>query len=291
MARSKKEQYTPYQSLKQSDYVINREQEGNPNYVPIVDHLAMVHKLDQLAATCAEVDEDRIAADRNAAYTRFMAAWAIPKEFEQSVDKTNEKFQKKFDSVYNAEFIQYEMNPADHTLKRCLCRNEFDDPTRYDAMIRNWEDEWRDSLNKDLGDYWLYGDNSTADKFVEGTYIAGKLGHAANIPTWLFAADTFQEPEFHMNTVQKIALAHAIHHTLGKQPYGYIEAAGEVERMCRVGVREVHEAFIWLQGADLVDVVYVPANRRWSRTRSCGWFANIPKIITVLENYGRVITV
>ena len=289
----KKKKYVPYESLKPSDYMLGTEpQDYGGCRVPVIDYLAMVRDLENLLETCAEADEEKIKVDLAEAYKKFINTPHFPKTLMASVDTVNNRLQEKIaETPKYVDSMNEKYDFIKHELVSYLDRDQLDDPCEYDALVRNWEKDWRAALTRDLGEMWFWN-NDRVDQFVDYVHVAGLLPSPVKIPFWMMAADTFLEPEFHMTSVQKVALAHAIHFTIfNKQPHGYVEASGMVEFVCRVGTREVHQAFIDLYCNDMVDVAYVPARDRHGLTRSAGWIANIPKILTVLKNYGRDIKV
>lgn len=291
--KRKNKKYVPYESLKPSDFILGTdEQDRGGCRVPVIDYLAMIGKLENLKKSCAEADLEKIKVDLAEAYRKFITTPHFPKVLLAAVDTSNKKLNEKITET--PKYVDSMSEKYDYIANKVVSqidRDLFDDPYEYDAIIRNWEDDWRAALGRDLGEMWFWNNDRT-ENFKEPIYCSGKLPSSVKIPGWMMAADTFLEPEFHMTTVQKVALAHAIHFTIfNRQPHGYVEASGQVEMMCRVGTREVHQAFMDLYCNNMVDVAYVPAKTRLGLTRSAGWIANIPKILTVLKNYGRDIKV
>lgn len=170
-------------------------------------------------------------------------------------------------------------------------RNKVPSAQNYDNVIQQYEKDWREALKKDLAESWMWKNYDTTP-FDENIYCMGKLeSRLVRIPHWMNATDKFHEAYFHLSTIEKVALAHAIHFTLDCSDYGYIECSGRVEMWCRCSVREAHRAFQLLYRKNLVDYVRVKPAACHNLTRNWGWRANILFIQNTLNNYGRKLDV
>ena len=174
-----------------------------------------------------------------------------------------------------------------------------EEPERYAKDVQKWENDIRESLISALAEMWLFNDEEKRKKFEFYTRNWGKDFGASpvKIPSWMFAANTFLEENFHFeNNTEIVALAHAIHFTSPHCATGYLECSGHIERWCRCTTEEAHEALAELfQRGLLLEPVIIrrdtPNNPVNGVSRNLGWKANIPYIESVLKNYGRRINI
>lgn len=158
----------------------------------------------------------------------------------------------------------------------------------YNKAIQKWEADIRKLQATQLSesDIWSDDRGNGIDKQIM-TYPL--LYPSLKLPTWLMASNTFNEPNFHMDDIEKVCLAHAIKYTLPPYMQGYYENEGHVERWCRCDSKDVHKAFISLYEKNLVhDLRGTPTNED-TRIRRWMWVANVPYISMILANYGRSI--
>lgn len=169
-----------------------------------------------------------------------------------------------------------------------------EDPTgeTYKNAIQEWEFNVRSGLVKDLAETWMWKEDKT-DSFKEPTETFGQfpITSPVHIPSWMFACNSFNEDFMHLNDIEKVALAHALHYTKPMFP-GYKECSGQVERWCRCSVEEAHNAFVSLyhKGLLLPGVLLAPENCH-GLIRNMAWKANFILIRETLALYGRDIRI
>lgn len=277
----------PFVPLKQEDFLFNGKDTCCEE--PIVDRVKMMRVLLDKLELCPPENKEK--------YNKILAQYIeVLKDFmyvnnvfpvtdcetDDVMEDYNERKKQFSEDMYNVCYSNITWLEEPY-----LDRNKFERPEEYDAFIQQWEAEWREALKHDLAESWLWKTDKSAI-FEPNIACMGKLeSDRVRVPHWMYATETFEEQEFHMTTIEKIALAHALHFTLSHAQYGYLECSGHVEMWCRCSVRDAHNAFLTLQKRNLVDIIYVRPGDCHSFARNWGWIANVPKIHNTLQNYGR----
>lgn len=262
---------------------------------PVIDFGKLIRDLEIVSKEhCSEKETNpQLYADWCSQVDLWYESPIVPDNVGGSKQKADEKFFAKFPE-------EYYVTIHDKVLKEDIKVLNYDklnaeDPTgvKYGSAIREWESDTRNGLTEELGETWLWEDDRTESfKFFTQSFGLFPLRSPVMIPTWMFACNTFNEPFMHLTDIEKVALAHAIHYTTGPYDNGYLEYSGHVERWCRCGVNEVHEAFIMLYRKGLLlQPIYLEPSKCRGLSRNMGWKANIVKLQRILANYGRDVRV
>lgn len=222
-------------------------------------------------------------------------AWELMPVVAEDITLETEKADAAFYSKFSDDYYVEKTDSCGNTHKELnYDRLNAEDPTgeTYKQAIKEWEHDVRAGLIQDLGESWMWTDDRT-ESFKESSEVFGKYPMASpvQIPSWMFACNTFNEDFMHLNDVEKVALAHALHYTKPMYP-GYKECSGHVERWCRCSVEEAHKAFVSLyhKGLLLPGVLLAPENCH-GLIRNMAWKANFIRIREVLALYGRDIRI
>lgn len=161
----------------------------------------------------------------------------------------------------------------------------------YKQTIRDWEKEVRQELRDELAEKWFFGNSDKAKNFEPYMSHFGEMPSPVRIPSWLFAANTFQELDFRFNLIEIVAMAHVLHFTTPYCDTGYIECSGHIERWCRCTAEQAHATLMKLCQRKLITFKFLPDEAVFGLNRNLGWRANIDYIQSVLDLYGRRVDV
>jgi len=304
MAKRKK-QLTSFVPLNKNDYLFNSDKTHCP--VPIFNYMKMLYDLqnvfEEYCSVNDEVNMEAVKQQYQELEDDFINDTIVPIEAFDDNNQSSDNLRIRPVDRAKTEFFnnvqQYDPEQKCRTTIQSYahnkpmmyyCRDKVEDVDQYDSLIQTWESNWRHAISEELAETWLWNEDKTPI-FATHILCTGKLmPTSVTIPKWMYACETFNEVEFHLSGIHKVALAHAIHFTLQHYPYGYMECSGNVELWCRSDVMTVHDAFIDLFINDLVSYVYIPPEDCHGLSRNYGWIANLPKITTILKNYGRWLT-
>ena len=113
----------------------------------------------------------------------------------------------------------------------------------------------------------------------------GLIPAPIRFPAWMFRKFP-DNPEFELDDIEKVAMAHIIHFTNCDNPTGYIECAGEIENWCKCSVEEAHDALTRLCKKNLVEAHVLDPQYCWNHKRNLGYMVNIPYVHEILSSYG-----
>ncbi len=112
----------------------------------------------------------------------------------------------------------------------------------------------------------------------------GKIPSPVRIPCWMFRKFK-HNPDFELDDIEKVAMAHVIHFTNCDNTTGYIECSGHIENWCKCTVEEAHNALKRLEKRNLiVSHVLLPSECKGHK-RNLGYFVNIGYVHTILNLY------
>ena len=165
-------------------------------------------------------------------------------------------------------------------------RQFIDDESKKDQSDRAWMqkyiDEETERNNKILEDLKVGGSEEYCNKI--SLFPIGKLQSPVRIPTWMFRKFP-NNPDFELNDIEKVAMAHVIHFTNCDNPTGYIECSGNIENWCKCTVKEAHDALISLVNKNMITKHILAPEFCMNHTRNFGYFVNIGYVHTILNLY------
>jgi len=275
-----------FKVLPEEDYCIDYEGLKYKDHV-LTDFGRMFCHLDRIMAKGSK-KQQKLAVEL---YDKYLAIFmnkdmhkVVPNDFVAAKQRADEHFYNLLpEEKYTTVTDTFGRSHKVLDIKKCT-------EQEYNGAIQEWENKFREFLNDDLGETWCWEDDRTGLFHANVEYYP-KLISPINIPSWIFAADTFNEPNFHgLSDVEKVALAHAIWFTLHKYSTGYIECSGHVEQWCRCNPSDVHQAFQSLYHRQLLmEPLYSCPDLSRPLTRNWGWMADVIYIQQVLSNYRREI--
>ena len=112
----------------------------------------------------------------------------------------------------------------------------------------------------------------------------GKLQSPVRIPSWMFRKFP-NNPDFELDDIEKVAMAHVIHFTNCDSPTGYIECSGNIENWCKCSVEEAHNALKRLVRKKLITQHILDPQFCKGHKRNFGYFVNIGYVHTILSLY------
>lgn len=180
--------------------------------------------------------------------------------------------------------------PLVETIPEALSTTPFGTP-EYTDIISEWESGVRAELKDEMAEKWFFGNSDKGENFEPYMTYFGEIHSPVKVPSWLFAANTFYEENFHFDNIEIVAMAHVLHFTTPHCDTGYIECSGHIERWCRCTAEQVHRTLMNLCKKNLIFFKFLPDEVVFGLNRNLGWRANIDYIESVLRPYGRRVDV
>lgn len=112
----------------------------------------------------------------------------------------------------------------------------------------------------------------------------GLIPSPVRIPAWMFRKYP-HNPDFELDDIEKVAMAHVIHFTNCDNPTGYIECSGNIENWCKCSVEEAHNALKRLVRKNLIKSHVLDPEYCYGHKRNLGYFVNVPYVHTILNLY------
>ena len=112
----------------------------------------------------------------------------------------------------------------------------------------------------------------------------GKIQSPVRIPSWMFRKFP-NNPDFELDDIEKVAMAHVIHFTNCDNPTGYVECSGNIENWCKCSVEDAHNALKRLVRKKLITQHELDAQFCMGHKRNLGYFVNIGYVHTILNLY------
>lgn len=112
----------------------------------------------------------------------------------------------------------------------------------------------------------------------------GLIPSPVRIPAWMFRKYP-HNPDFELDDIEKVAMAHVIHFTNCANPTGYIECSGNIENWCKCSVEEAHNALKRLVKKNLITQHVLDPQYCDGHKRNLGYFVNIDYVHTILNLY------
>lgn len=104
------------------------------------------------------------------------------------------------------------------------------------------------------------------------------------IPMWMFRKFP-DDPDFELDDIERVAMAHVIHFTLQGLDSGYIECSGDIENVCKCTTSDAHNALMRLVDKGLITQHIVTPEQCMGHKRNFGYFVNMPYVRSVLLKY------
>lgn len=206
---------------------------------------------------------------------------------------TNEEERKLYEQFYNGWMnpnFETDPKPSVDKLPDEIFSVEPGTP-EYEAVIAKWEFNVRKELKDELAEKWFFGNSDKGKNFEPYMTYFGEIHSPVTVPSWLFAANTFAEEDFHFDNIEIVAMAHVLHFTTPYCSTGYIECSGHIERWCRCTAEHAHRTLMNLCKKNLISFKFLPDEVVFGLNRNLGWRANIDYIESVLRPYGRKVDV
>ena len=115
-------------------------------------------------------------------------------------------------------------------------------------------------------------------------YPLGTIPSPVRIPAWMFRKYP-DNPQFELDDIEKVAMAHVIHFTNCDNPTGYIECSGNIENWCKCSVEDAHNALKRLEKRNLITSHVLSPEYCMGHKRNLGYFVNIRYVHTILSLY------
>lgn len=112
----------------------------------------------------------------------------------------------------------------------------------------------------------------------------GKIPSPVRIPCWMFRKFP-DDPDFELNDIEKVALAHVIHFTTSTNPWGYLECSGDIENWCKCTTKQAHEALQSLVDKQMIFCNVAPREKCLGHSRNKCYTLNIDYLHTILMTY------
>lgn len=112
----------------------------------------------------------------------------------------------------------------------------------------------------------------------------GMIPAPIRIPMWMFRKFP-NDPDFELDDIERVAMAHVIHFTLQGLSSGYIECSGDIENVCKCSVSDAHNALMRLVDRGLITQHTVTPEQCMGHKRNFGYFVNMPYVRSVLLKY------
>lgn len=112
----------------------------------------------------------------------------------------------------------------------------------------------------------------------------GKMKSPVRIPCWMFRKYP-DNPDFELDDIEKVAMAHVIHFTNAYCVTGYLECSGHIENWCKCTVHEAHKALKRLVKKKLIIQHIIPDDLCYGHKRNLGYTVNIEYVHKVLTLY------
>ena len=113
----------------------------------------------------------------------------------------------------------------------------------------------------------------------------GKLASPVRIPCWMFRKFP-DDPDFELDDIEKVALAHVIHFTTSTNPWGYLECSGDIENWCKCSKEEAQSALKRLIDKNMIFCHVAPEDKCLGHCRNKSYTINIDYLHTILTTYG-----
>lgn len=104
------------------------------------------------------------------------------------------------------------------------------------------------------------------------------------MPSWVFRKFP-KHPDFNLDDIEKVAMAHVIHFTVPDNPTGYIECSGHIENWCKCTVAEAHSALQRLEKRKLIISQVLSPEMCRGHKRNLGYFVNVGYVNAILKCY------
>lgn len=152
------------------------------------------------------------------------------------------------------------------------------------------EDDWRkpildkeDARNAEILEQLKIGGSEEYNKSIS-LFPIGLIPSPVRVPTWMFRKFP-EHPQFNLDDIEKVAMAHVIHFTNCANNTGYIECSGHIENWCKCSVEEAHNALQRLVDRKLIISHVLDPRDCKDHKRNLGYFVNIPYVHAVLQMY------
>lgn len=160
------------------------------------------------------------------------------------------------------------------------------------------EEAKKDQSDRQWMQKYIEKENERSEKILEQLKIGGSeeynkkislfpigmLQSPVRIPTWMFRKFP-DNPDFELDDIEKVAMAHVIHFTNCDNPTGYIECSGHIENWCKCSVEEAHNALKRLVKKNMITQHILAPEHCYNHKRNYGYFVNIGYVHTILNLY------
>lgn len=165
----------------------------------------------------------------------------------------------------------------------------------YEDFIRQ---EKESDINKDWMQPYIDEETERNNKILEELKVGGSedfnstvclfpigmIPSPVRIPAWMFRKFP-HNPDFELDDIEKVAMAHVIHFTNCDNPTGYIECSGHIENWCKCSVEDAHAALKRLEKRNLIKSHVLSPDMCRGHKRNLGYFVNIGYVHTILNLY------
>jgi len=151
----------------------------------------------------------------------------------------------------------------------------------YAAILPHWERE--DALNDTI----LADIMDGAGEVFKAKYVmlpVGMVPEPVRIPLWMFRKFP-DDPDFELDDIERVAMAHVIHFQEFRVPTGYMECSGDIENCCKCSVAEAHDALQRLVKKGLITQHTLTETDCMGHKRNLGYFVNLPYVRNILLKY------
>lgn len=144
-----------------------------------------------------------------------------------------------------------------------------------------------DDLNNTILSELKVGGSERYNKMIT-LFPVGSIPSPIRIPEWMFRHYK-DDPDFNLDDIEKVAMAHVIHYSVSGSNTGYIECSGNIENWCKCGVKDAHNALMRLVNRKLITQHVLNEDDCMGHSRNYGYFVNFPYVRSVLLKYKTIV--